>query len=117
MTFDILTLFPKMFVGPFDFSIVKRAQEKNLVKINLRDLRKYAVDERGSVDDRPYGGGAGMILRIEPIYKAVQVLNSKIKRRLKSGSKNNRIILFSTRGKKFNQNTAKRLSKYKNLIP
>ena len=70
MTFDIITLFPDMFTGPFDKSIVKRAQDKNLVKINLHDLRKFAVDERGSVDDKPYGGGIGMILRIESIDRA-----------------------------------------------
>ena len=76
MTFDIITLFPGMFTGPFDLSIVKRAQEKKLVEINLHDLRKFAVDQRGSVDDKPYGGGVGMVLRIEPIYQALQKIKN-----------------------------------------
>lgn len=99
MTFDIITLFPEMFAGPFDFSIVKRAREKKLVEINLHDLRKYAIDERGSVDDRPYGGGTGMILRIEPIYKALQKIKSK------------KVILLDARGKTFSQSKAREYSK------
>ena len=69
-----------MISGFFEESIGKRAQEKNLVKIEIVDLRKYAIDKYGSVDDRPYGGGAGMIMRVDVIYKAIQsVILSKAK--------------------------------------
>ena len=72
MIFDVLTLFPGMFSGPFDLSIVKRAQEKKLIKINYHDLREFAIDKRGSVDDRPYGGGVGMIMRVDVVAKALE---------------------------------------------
>lgn len=106
MKIDIITLFPKMFKGPFDESIVKRAQDKNLVEINIHDLREYGLDERKTVDGRPYGGGVGMILMIEPIYKALE----KIK------TKNSKVVLLTPRGKTYNQNNALKLSKYKHLI-
>ena len=61
MTIDILTLFPAMFMGPFDESIVRRAMDKQLVQIHIHNLRKWAIDARGTVDDKPYGGGAGMV--------------------------------------------------------
>ena len=107
MIFDILTLFPEMFVGPFDFSIVKRAQEKKLIEINLHDLRDFAIDERGSVDDRPYGGGVGMGLRIEPIYEALNKINKNNK---------TRTILMDPRGEKFTQKRAKEYSKLDRLV-
>ena len=107
MIFDILTLFPEMFVGPFDFSIVKRAQEKKLIEINLHDLRDFAIDERGSVDDRPYGGGVGMVLRIEPIYEALNKINKNNK---------TRTILMDPRGEKFTQKRAKEYSKLDRLV-
>lgn len=111
MIFDILTLFPEMFVGPFDFSIVKRAQEKKLIEINLHDLRDFAIDERGSVDDRPYGGGVGMVLRIEPIYKALQKIN-----RHSGQSPESLIVLLDPRGQKFTQKKAKEYSKLDRLV-
>ncbi len=108
MTFDIITLFPEMFRGTFDESIIKRARDKKLVKINLHNLRKWAIDERGSVDDRPYGGGVGMLMRVEPIYNALQQLkieNCKLK-----------IVLMDPRGKKFNQEIAREYAKLGQLI-
>ena len=79
MRIDILTLFPKMFSGPFEESIIKRAQDKSLVEINIHDLRKWAKDKRKTVDDRPYGGGVGMIMRVDIIDSALQDLKSKVK--------------------------------------
>jgi len=110
MRIDILTLFPEMFKGPFDESILQRAQSNGLVEIKIHNLRKWAVDKRGTVDDRPYGGGTGMILMIEPIYKALNELktkNSKLK---------TKVILLDPRGKVFNQKIAQKLSKEKHLI-
>jgi len=110
MRIDILTLFPEMFKGPFDESIIQRAQKKGLVEIKIRNLRKWAVDKRGTVDDRPYGGGTGMILMIEPIYKALKELKSKVK------SQKLKVILLDPRGKVFNQKIAQKLSKEQHLI-
>ena len=74
MKIDILTLFPKMFVGPFDESIIKRAKDKSLVEIKIHDLRKWGLDERRTVDDRPYGGGPGMIMRVDVVDAALKSL-------------------------------------------
>jgi tRNA (guanine37-N1)-methyltransferase len=108
MRIDILTLFPKMFSGPFDESIIKRAQDKGLVEIKIHDLRAYGAGERRTVDDRPYGGGIGMILRVDIIDKAIS--------KLKTGNKGTKVILLDATGKKFTQVLAKGLSKTKHLI-
>jgi len=108
MKIDILTLFPEMFQGPFDESIVKRAQNKKLLEIKIHDLRKWADDERGTVDDRPFGGGVGMILMIKPIYDALQ--------EVKTTNKNSKVILLSPKGKVFNQEIARKLSKLDHII-
>jgi tRNA (guanine37-N1)-methyltransferase len=108
MQFDIITIFPNIFDCYFNESIIKRAQAKKLVKINIRNLRDYTNDKHQTVDDRPYGGGPGMILMIEPIYKAVTALKKRNKKR--------RIILLSAKGKKFNQKMAQKFSKLDQLI-
>jgi len=77
MKVDILTLFPKMFQGPFEESIIKRAQEKGLVEIKIHNLRKWTKDKHKTVDDRPFGGGTGMILMVEPIDSALKELRKK----------------------------------------
>jgi tRNA (guanine37-N1)-methyltransferase len=107
MKITIITLFPKMLSGFFDESIVKRAIEKKLVEIEIINLRDFAIDSYGTVDDRPYGGGAGMVLRVEPIYKAINSVIDK---------KRQRIILTSPKGKLFNQKKAIEFSKLQQLI-
>ena len=105
--FSILTLFPEA-VSPYtDASILKRGQEAGLINIKTHQLRNYATNKHNTVDDTPYGGGAGMVMMVEPIDKAVQ----NIKKR-----KNARIILTSASGKRFTQQDAKRLTKYDQLI-
>ena len=101
MKIDILTLFPKMFSGPFDESIVKRAQDKGLLDIQIHDLRDYGEGERRSVDDRPYGGGIGMILRVDIIDSALSKLRNK----------ESRVVLLDAGGEKFTQKKAVELSK------
>jgi tRNA (guanine37-N1)-methyltransferase len=103
---DILTLFPKMFRGPFEESIVKRAQKKKLVQIAIHDLRKYALDRHKTVDDRPYGGGVGMVLMVKPVYRAIGELKKP----------QSKIILLTPQGKTFNQQKARKLAKAKHLI-
>ncbi len=106
MKIDILTLFPEMFKGPFDESIVKRAKEKGLVELEIHNLRKWAGDERGTVDDRPYGGGAGMIIKVDIIDKAVNDLKKE----------HSKTILLDATGEKFTQKKAQELSKQEHLI-
>lgn len=110
MKFDIITIFPKIFDSYFNESILKRAQEKRLIKITAHNLRDFTTDKHHKVDDKPYGGGPGMVIKVEPIYKAVQKL------KVESEKQKARIILFSTRGKKLDSKIAKRLSKYDQLI-
>lgn len=111
MRFDIITIFPKILDSYFSESILKRAQEKRLIKIVAHDLRDFSKERHKKVDDSPYGGGPGMVLQIEPIEAAV----NNAKRKAKS-AKRKRIILFSTRGKKFDAKSAARLAKYDQLI-
>lgn len=101
-----------MISGFFEESIVKRAIDKKLVSIELINLRDFAINKYGSVDDRPYGGGAGMIIRVDVIYNAISNLKSQISNK-KSKSK---ILLTSPKGKLFNQKKAKEYSKLDNLI-
>lgn len=108
--FDILTIFPQAFESYFNLSILKRAQKQGLIKIKIHNLRKWSKDKYQSVDDKPYGGGAGMVFLIEPIFKAVK----EIKKESKSVKK--RVILFSLRGKKLKQKDLERLKKYEQLI-
>ncbi len=111
MQFNIITIFPDIFKSYFKESIIKRAREKKLIKINIFNLRDFTNDRHKTVDDRPYGGGAGMILKVEPIYKAVNQIKKRIKK-----NKKVKVILFSAKGKKFDQKLAKKFSKLDELI-
>ena len=106
MKIDILTLFPKMFHGPFDESIIKRAMERKLVEINIHNLRDWTEDRHRTVDDRPFGGGKGMVIKVDIIDRALQELKQK----------NTKVILLSPQGKTFTQKKAEELSKLKHLI-
>lgn len=110
MRIDILTLFPKMFKGPFDESIIKRAQARGLAEIHIHNLRNWAKGKHQTVDDRPFGGGVGMLLKIEPIYDALKELKQKGK-----GEKV-KVVLMDAGGTKFTQAKAKELSREDQLI-
>ncbi|KKU86873.1 MAG: tRNA (guanine-N(1)-)-methyltransferase [Parcubacteria group bacterium GW2011_GWA2_47_9] len=111
MRFDIVTIFPDISGSYLKESIIKRAQEKRLIKINVHNLRNWTSDRHKTVDDRPFGGGIGMVMKVEPIFKAVADIK-------KSGGKNKkaRVVLFTPRGKKFNQKMAYRFVKLDQLI-
>ena len=109
--FDIITIFPDIFKSYFNESIIKRAQNKGLIKINIHNLRDYTNDKHKTVDDKSYGGGPGMVMMVEPIFKAVSALKKS-----KVQSPKSKVILFSPKGKKFDQKMAKRFSKLNNLI-
>ncbi|MCP3967626.1 MAG: tRNA (guanosine(37)-N1)-methyltransferase TrmD [Lentisphaerae bacterium] len=106
MRIDIITLFPDIFFGPFDESIIGRARKNGLVEINTVNLRDYAHDERGTVDDKPYGGGPGMLMKVEPLFEAVEDIRTD----------NSLVILTSPQGERFNQQTAQELKTYEHLI-
>ncbi len=110
MKFDIITIFPDLFSGFLSESLLARAQKKKLLTIKTHNLRQWTNDKHKTVDDRPYGGGAGMLLKPEPIFKAVESLKFKVK------SKKARVILLSAKGKTFTQKDARRLAKYEQLI-
>ncbi|HAH04390.1 TPA: tRNA (guanosine(37)-N1)-methyltransferase TrmD [Candidatus Komeilibacteria bacterium] len=107
MQYDIITIFPKILDAYFNESILKRAQQARLINIKTHDLRDYTADKHRSVDDAPYGGGPGMVLMVEPIYKCLK----KIKRQKKS-----RVILLDPAGKQFDQKMAEKFSKLDQLV-
>ena len=108
MRIDIITLFPGMFSGPFDLSIIKRALEKKLVEIHLHDLRDYSTNKYKSVDDYPFGGGAGMVMMVEPIDACI--------RKLKMQRNYDEVIYLTPDGQLFDQKIANELSLKENLI-
>lgn len=110
MQIDILTLFPDMFKGPFDESIVGRAIKTGKVEINFHQLRNWAEDRHQTVDDRPFGGGVGMLLKIEPIYEALKDIRTKNK------EQRTKVILLDAGGTKFTQAKARELSQLDHLV-
>src|SRR6266404_4443907 len=106
MKIDVLTLFPAMFAGPLDESIIKRAREAGLLDLRIYNLRDYAHDRHKSVDDRPFGGGPGMLLKPEPIFEAVESL----------AREKTRVILVSPAGRMFNQAIAAELAQAPELL-
>lgn len=106
MKFDIITIFPDMMKPYFEEGLMGRAQKKKLIKVGIHDLRKYTTDKHKKVDDSPFGGGLGMVMKVDPIFKAVKALKKK----------NSKVILFTPRGKKFNQKVAYQFSKTDHLI-
>lgn len=106
MQINVLTLFPEMFKGVLKESILKRAQEKKKVKINVYNLRRWTHDARRTVDDKPYGGGPGMVIKPEPVFEACEDLCDK----------NTHVILLSPQGKRFSQKAAKKLLRKKKIL-
>jgi tRNA (guanine37-N1)-methyltransferase len=111
MRFDILTIFPEMFRGPFDFGIVRRARERGLVEIVVHDLREFATDKHRSVDDRPFGGGEGMVFKPEPIFRAVEsVLGASFDRERTA------VILLTPQGRVFTHAMAEKLARCDRIL-
>ena len=106
MKIDVLTLFPNMFDGILEESIIKRAREKGIVEINIHNFRDYSKDIHGSVDDTPYGGGAGMVLTCQPIFDCIKALKTK----------ESKVIMLTPDGSVYNQKMAVDLTKEKHLI-
>lgn len=119
MVFHIITIFPHIFDSYFNEGVLKRAQKKGLISIKIHNLRDFTNDERKTVDDRPFGGGPGMVLKVEPIYKAVESIKKTSE---ENNSKNNqknkkqKTILLSAKGDLFNQKMAESFSKLNEMI-
>ena len=111
MRIDIITLFPGMFESVLGESMLKRAQTKGLLKVKVHNLRDWTSDNHRTADDKPFGGGPGMVMKVEPVYKALKEL--KVLRAAKDGI---RVILLTPQGKKLEQGEVKRIAKYKRLI-
>ena len=107
---DVLTLFPEMFGGVFGTSIIKRGQEKGLVRIELTNIRDYALDKHRSVDDRPYGGGAGMVMMCQPVFDAVEAVAQADEAAI------DEIVLLTPQGRRFDQSLAKSLSRKRRVV-
>lgn len=103
---DVLTLFPRMFEGPFAESIVKRAQDARLVEIHVHDIRDWSTDKHRTVDDTPYGGGAGMVLRSEPLGRAIRAVRGA----------DGHVVLLSAQGRRFDQPAARRFAGLTHLV-
>ena len=108
MRIDILTIFPEMFQGPFNHSIIKRAVDKNIAEIHLHNIRDYSTDKHKKVDDYPYSGGAGMVMMASPIVSLIE--------ELKSQRTYDEIIFMSPDGQVFNQSTANKMSSFENIM-
>ena len=106
MRIDVITLFPSMFYGPFGESILKRACDRKLIELNVIDLREYTHDKYRTVDDRPFGGGAGMVMKCEPLFEAVEDLRTD----------ESKVIIMTPQGEKFSQAKAVSLSHETHLI-
>src|SRR5271155_4213511 len=111
MRFDIITIFPEFFAGPLDYGIVRRAREAGLIDIGVRDLREFTHDRHRTVDDRPFGGGEGMVLKAEPLFDAVEsILGGS------EAPQGSAIVLLSASGELFRQETARRFSKLDRIV-
>ncbi len=111
MKFDIITIFPAIFDSYFSESIIKRAQENELIEIKIHNLREYSNNKHHNVDDTPYGGGAGMVMQVQPFFDGLQKIKDTI-----TVDQSVRTILFSAKGKRFTQKDAQRLAEYDRLV-
>ncbi len=108
MRFDIITIFPEIFRGVFEFGIIRRAVEANLLELHIHDLRDFTADRHHMVDDRPFGGGAGMVMKPEPLFRAVETLTHN------AGQMP--VVLLSPQGRRFTQETAKEFAEMERLL-
>ena len=106
MKIDVLTLFPEMFAGPLDVSIVQRARTKGLLDLKIHNLRDYTHDRHKTVDDEPFGGGPGMVLKAEPLFEAVEAL----------ATDETQVIIMTPAGRRFEQGIARDLSQKQHLL-
>jgi tRNA (guanine37-N1)-methyltransferase len=114
MRFDVITIFPDFFRGAFEYGIIRRAQAAGLVDVRTRDLREWAADKHRMVDDRPFGGGDGMVLKVEPIFAAVEDLTGASERT--AFAEKTRVVLLSPQGRVFTQAVAAELAGAEHVV-
>jgi tRNA (guanine37-N1)-methyltransferase len=114
MKIDIVTIFPDFFRGPLDHGIIRRAQEAGLAAIEVHDLRAFAHDRHKTVDDRPFGGGEGMVLKPEPIFECIEALN--VASREGRNDARESVVLLSAQGKRFDQSAANKLAALERIV-
>src|SRR5579859_7865982 len=112
MQFDIITIFPEFFAGPLDYGIVRRAREARLIDARVHDLRAFTHDRHRTVDDRPFGGGEGMVLKPEPLFEAVESVAGADRR----VDNRTAVVLLSASGKLFRQDTARRFAQLDRVL-
>jgi tRNA (guanine37-N1)-methyltransferase len=116
MRFDIITIFPDFFRGPLDYGVLRRAREQKLVEVNVHDLRAFTHDRHQTVDDRPFGGGEGMVLKPQPIFECAESLGvGDREQRMQPGAKES-VILLSAQGRLFHQREAEELAKLDRVV-
>jgi tRNA (guanine37-N1)-methyltransferase len=116
MRVDIVTIFPDFFRGPLDYGILRRAREAGRVEVNIHDLRQFAHDRHRTVDDRPFGGGEGMVLKPEPIFECIESLGVTSRSDRIAGRAGESVILLSAQGQKLDQNQAQELAGLSRLV-
>jgi tRNA (guanine37-N1)-methyltransferase len=114
MQIDIVSIFPDFFRGPLDFGIIRRAREAGLVKIEIQDLRAFTRDRHRTVDDRPFGGGEGMVLKPEPIFECVEQF--KLASREQRATAKQSVVLLSAQGRRFDQKLASEIAQFDRLV-
>ena len=113
MRFDLITIFPEFFAGPLDYGIVRRAREARLIETHVHDLRQFTHDKHKTVDDRPFGGGEGMVMKPEPIFEAVESLLGPAENSVRERTA---IVLLSAAGRQFRQETARRFAELERIV-
>lgn len=111
MIFDVITIFPEFFRGPFDYGVIRRGREKGLLETRVHDLRSFTSDRHRTVDDRPFGGGEGMVLKPEPLFASVESIRGS-----QTQTDGTEVIVLSASGKRFTQREALRLSKARQVV-
>jgi tRNA (guanine37-N1)-methyltransferase len=113
MRFDIVTIFPEFFSGPLDWGVIRRARNAGIIEAEVHDLRQWTHDRHLTTDDRPFGGGEGMVMKPEPVFEAVEAITGQQETATGAGTA---IVLLSAAGKKFNQAAAERLSRLQRIV-
>ncbi|HEY2495842.1 MAG TPA: tRNA (guanosine(37)-N1)-methyltransferase TrmD [Candidatus Angelobacter sp.] len=116
MKFEIVTIFPDFFRGPLDYGIVRRAREAEFIEILIHDLRAFTTDRHKTVDDRPFGGGEGMVLKPEPLFECVEALNLASREQRLSGEARETVVLLSPQGRMFTQAVAEEMASLKRIV-
>ena len=116
MKFDIITIFPGFFSGPLDYGIVRRARELGLTDYQVHDLREFTHDRHHTVDDRPFGGGEGMVLKPEPIFECAEKLQVAPREMRVAGQVKESVILLSAHGQRFDQSIADKLAALERVV-